>query len=204
MKEEKNMEALILEAATELFLKKGFAATSTTEIAKHAGCNQALVHYYYRTKDKLFEAIFEKKITKFIDSLMVGYDQGLSFEERLAFKIGSHFDMLAENPKLPVLLFSEISTNPHRLGLFREALQDRPQKVLASLNEDLQLEIARGNVREMSVYDLILDIISLNVIMFLMEVPFKAITKMSEAEYKAMLERRKEENITLILKGIKS
>ena len=197
------MEEVILESATELFLKKGFAATSTTEIARHAGCNQALVHYYYRTKDKLFEAIFENKIKKFVQSLLVGFDEGLTFEERLAYKIGSHFDMLAENPKLPVLLFSEISTNPQRLELFKEALKDRPQKVLSSLNVDLQREIAKGNVRQMTVYDLILDIISLNIIMFLMETPFKAITKMSEEDYKDLLERRKEENITLILNGIK-
>lgn len=203
MKEDKNMEEVILESATELFLKKGFAATSTTEIARHAGCNQALVHYYYRTKDKLFEAIFENKIKKFVQSLLVGFDEGLTFEERLAYKIGSHFDMLAENPKLPVLLFSEISTNPQRLELFKEALKDRPQKVLSSLNVDLQREIAKGNVRQMTVYDLILDIISLNIIMFLMETPFKAITKMSEEDYKDLLERRKEENITLILNGIK-
>jgi TetR/AcrR family transcriptional regulator len=203
MNDNKNMEEQILESATTLFLKKGFASTSTTEIAKHAGCNQALVHYYYRTKDKLFEAIFENKIKNFIDSLLVGYDQGLTFEERLAYKIGSHFDMLAENPKLPVLLFNEISTNPQRLELFKAALKDRPQQVLTSLNEDLQREISKGTVREMTVYDLILDIISLNVIMFLMEVPFKAITNMSEDDYKTMLDRRKKENITLILKGIK-
>jgi len=60
------MEQLIVETAERLFLEKGFAMTSTTEIAKEIGCNQALVHYYFRTKAKLFEAIFEKKIKLFI------------------------------------------------------------------------------------------------------------------------------------------
>lgn len=203
MKEDKNMEEQILESATELFLKKGFAATSTTEIARHAGCNQALVHYYYRTKDKLFEAIFEAKIKKFVDSLLAASDEELTFEERLSRKIGSHFDMLAENPKLPVLLFSEVSTNPKRLELFKNALSDKPQQVLDNLGKDLKKEIAKGNVREMTVYDLILDIISLNIIMFLMETPFRAITQISDEDYKSLLERRKEENIQLILKGIK-
>ena len=197
------MEEQILESATELFLKKGFAATSTTEIARHAGCNQALVHYYYRTKDKLFEAIFEAKIKKFVDSLLAASDEELTFEERLSRKIGSHFDMLAENPKLPVLLFSEVSTNPKRLELFKNALSDKPQQVLDNLGKDLKKEIAKGNVREMTVYDLILDIISLNIIMFLMETPFRAITQISDEDYKSLLERRKEENIQLILKGIK-
>jgi AcrR family transcriptional regulator len=203
MKEDKNMEEQILESATTLFLKQGFAGTSTTEIARHAGCNQALVHYYFRTKDKLFEAIFEKKIKKFVSSLLVGFEEGMSFEDRLAYKIGSHFDMLAENPKLPMLLFSEISAKPERLAIFKEALKDRPQQVLRSLDNDLKQEIAQGRVREMSVYDLLLDIISLNIIVFLMETPFKTITSISEKDYKDLLERRKEENIKLILKGIK-
>ena len=56
---EKNMEKAILEAAETLFLEKGFDATSTTQIAKAVGCNQALIHYYFRTKENLFDTIFE-------------------------------------------------------------------------------------------------------------------------------------------------
>ena len=203
MKQDKNMEETILESATELFLKNGYKGTSTTEIAKQAGCNQALVHYYFRTKERLFEAIFKAKINMFVESLLQLSDADLTFEDRLARKIGSHFDLLASNPKLPGLLFSEISTNPDRLESFRNAISDGPQRVLQNLNEDLKAEIAKGNVREMSVYDLFLDIVSLNVIPFLLETPFKTITKISEAEYEELLKRRKEENIKLILKGIR-
>jgi AcrR family transcriptional regulator len=60
-KEEQSMEQAILEAAEKLFLEKGFASTSTTQIAREVGCNQALVHYYYRTKENLFNTIFENK-----------------------------------------------------------------------------------------------------------------------------------------------
>jgi AcrR family transcriptional regulator len=62
---ESSMEQSILDAAEKLFLEKGFAATSTTQIAKEVGCNQALVHYYFRTKDNLFNRIFEKKFSDF-------------------------------------------------------------------------------------------------------------------------------------------
>ena len=57
-----NTEAAILEAAEKLFMEQGFASTTTMQIAKRAGCNQALVHYYFRTKDNLFEKIFEEKV----------------------------------------------------------------------------------------------------------------------------------------------
>ena len=65
-----NMEEAILEKATSLFLEKGFEATSTSEIARSVGCNQALVHYYYRTKERLFERIFQKKIKFLLGSLL--------------------------------------------------------------------------------------------------------------------------------------
>ena len=58
---ELSTEQLILKVAERLFLEKGFAMTSTTEIAKEVGCNQALIHYYFRTKDNLFNVIFENK-----------------------------------------------------------------------------------------------------------------------------------------------
>ena len=203
MKDNKNMEAVILESATELFLKKGFAATSTTEISKHAGCNQALVHYYFRTKDKLFEAIFQTKINMFVESLLQSTPDEESFFDRLAHKIGRHFDLLSKNPKLPGLLFSEIATNPQRIVSIRNAVSDGPQKVLQSLDTDLQNEIAKGTVRQMSVMDLLLYIVSLNVMPFLIEEPFKMITKLSDEEYRVFRAQRREENIKLILKGIK-
>jgi len=203
MKAEKNMEEAILEAATVLFLEKGFATTSTTEIAKKAGCNQALVHYYFRTKERLFEAIFKNKFKVFLESLLVSFEEDMSFEDRLARKISSHFDLIAKNPQLPGLIINELSRNPERLALFRNSLSDVPQRVLASLDKELQEEIAKGNVRPMSVYDLLLNMISLNVMPFILSEPFKSIAQIPDDKFTELLEHRKEENIQIILKGIK-
>ena len=79
MKAVQNMEEAILDAATRLFLQKGFKATSTTEIAREAGCNQALVHYYFRTKERLFEAIFQQKIKFFVGALLDIGEEDLPF-----------------------------------------------------------------------------------------------------------------------------
>ena len=203
MKDEKNMEALIMESATRLFLEKGFASTSTTEIARDAGCNQALVHYYFRTKDKLFEAIFKSKMTLFLKSFLQPGLESLSFEERLGKKIRDHFDLIAANPKLPLLIFSEVNANPERLKLFVNALEATPQQVLKSLDDDLQKEIKAGRVREMTVFELMLNMLSLNITGFLMEGPIKAITGLTDDAYQEMLKRRREENVKIILKGIK-
>ena len=82
-------EKAIIEAAARLFLEKGYASTSTTEIAKEAGCNQAMVHYYFRTKDRLFEAVFADKFQGFVSSIMNISEGDLPFEEKLTQKIGA-------------------------------------------------------------------------------------------------------------------
>jgi AcrR family transcriptional regulator len=99
-----NMEKTILEAAEKLFLEKGFAMVSTTQIAKVAGCNQALVHYYFRTKDRLFEAIFAEKLKTFFSVIFQPQDESLTFEEKLKKYIGAHFDILFSASLRTVLL----------------------------------------------------------------------------------------------------
>lgn len=196
------MEQAILDAATKLFLEKGFKATSTTEIAKVAGCNQALVHYYYRTKDRLFEAIFEKKMKFFIGSLLDISQENIPFKEKLAKKIEAHFNAILEDPQLPLFLFSEINSNPQRLQQLREKLGELPEKVFVQIKSELDAEIALGNIRPITVYDLLLTIVSLNIMIFIAEPVFKTITRISDEDFTKLRERRKKENVNIILKSL--
>ena len=84
IKNELSMEQVILETAERLFLEKGFTATSTTQIAKAVGCNQALVHYYFRTKDNLFNTIFEQKFKMLFENLYASQNFGnIPFPEKV-------------------------------------------------------------------------------------------------------------------------
>ena len=200
---EQNMEQAILETATKLFLEKGFRSTSTTEIAREVGCNQALVHYYYRTKERLFEAIFEKKIKFFIGSLFKIDHEDIPFEKKLTRKIESHFDAIKEEPKLPLFFFNEASSNPNRLQQLRDKLGELPDLVVNQMKNELEAEIKKGNIRPMTIYDLLMTIVSLNIVAFIAEPIFKTITKISDEEYLKLLERRKKENVHIILNSLK-
>lgn len=200
---DQNMEEAILKSATKLFLEKGFKATSTTEIAREVGCNQALVHYYFRTKERLFEAIFEKKMKFFLASLLKFDQQEIPFEEKLKRKIESHFDAIKEDPKLPLFFFNEISTNPSRLHELRENLGELPQKVFGQMKKELDEEITKGKIRQISIYDLLMTIVSLNIAVFLVEPMFKTITQISDDEFKQLREGRKKENVHIILNSLK-
>jgi len=200
---EQNMEKAILDAAEKLFLEKGFAMVSTTQIAKAAGCNQALVHYYFRTKDRLFEAIFAEKLTTFFSVIFQTHDESLSFEEKLKKYIGAHFDMLMANPKLPFLVINELTTNPERIDSLKEMLGQSISYVYGPFQKELDSEIEAGRIRPTAIPDIIYSMVSLNVMAFIGAPIMKKILYLDEDHFKAMLMHRKEENIRIILNGLK-
>ena len=81
-----DMEQSILKVAEQLFLDKGFNRTSTTEIARVVGCNQTLIHYYFRTKENLFNRIFEKKLEQIIPQLFELSQQKVSRKNTTSYR----------------------------------------------------------------------------------------------------------------------
>ncbi len=200
---EQNMEKTIMDAAEKLFLEKGFAMVSTTQIAKAAGCNQALVHYYFRTKDRLFEAIFAEKLKTFFSVIFQPQDESLTFEEKLKKYIGAHFDMLLANPKLPFLVINELTTNADRIDSLKEMLGQSITYVYGPFQQELDAEIAAGRIRPTTIPDIIYSMVSLNVMAFIGAPIMKKVLFLDEKHFKAMLLYRKEENIRIILTGLK-
>lgn len=196
-------EKAIIEAATRLFLEKGFTATSTTEIAKEAGCNQALVHYYFRTKERLFEAVFAEKFQLFTSNILQINQGDYSFEEKLRLKIESHFDMLLENPKLPLLIAYEMNTNPKRLASMKKKLGDLPAVVFGTFQTELDVEIEKGNIRETKVIDLIFNILALNISAFIIGPIMKSFVGLSDEEFHQLLLHRRSENADTIIKSLR-
>ena len=198
-----NTEQMILETAERLFLEKGFAMTSTTEIAREVGCNQAMVHYYFRTKEKLFEHIFEKKMKNFITPFLQADSGNLPFEEQLKNLIEAHFDFIKNNPKIPFLFFNELLTNPKRLESLKNKIADLPQSVIFKLDRDLQAEIEKGTIRPISIIDLLISILSLNVMIFLISPVLKNITNVADKDFNQIIESRRMENVLIILRSLK-
>ena len=206
--EDKNnpvMEEVILETAERLFLEKGFALTSTTEIAKEVGCNQALIHYYFRTKDNLFNTIFEQKFRLFFQHVFeLGNLDDLSFTDKLKHIIESHFDMLKANPKLPLLIIREFSRRPEQLHVLKEKLQAIPQKLFEKMNTELDAEIASGKIRPTTILDLLLSILSLNISLFLLMPIFSEVMSMNDVQKEFVIQHRRNEHVTIILNSMRA
>jgi TetR/AcrR family transcriptional regulator len=205
IKHEQSLEQTILEVAERLFLERGFAQTSTTEIAKEVGCNQALIHYYFRTKDNLFNVIFEQKFKDFFQGIFEIRNIGnLQFLEKLKYIIESHFDLLVKNPKMPSLILNEISRQPDQLNMFKEKLHLLSEKIFVELNEELQIEIEKGTIRNISLIDLLFTMVSLNVALFVMMPVVEKLFEWNETQKQFMIAHRRAENVDFILKSLRS
>lgn len=108
-------EERILLAARTVFLRKGYYGARMQEIADEAGINKALLHYYYRSKDRLFEVIFLQAFRKFfplVSDILSGPEP---WAEKIAHFTGNYIDLLHQNPYLPQFILSEVSRNPENL-----------------------------------------------------------------------------------------
>lgn len=205
IKEGQNMEQAILEAAEKLFLEKGFASTSTTQIAREVGCNQALVHYYYRTKENLFNTIFETKFKMLFEHIFRAqvFDENLSFADKLKRVVQSHFDMLIENPKVPLLVVNELSRMPENLKHLRDKLQNIPSQMLIQFSRELNAEIEAGRARKVEVMDIVLTLVTLNAGFFMMLPMARGIMQLDEDQVKQLIAHRREENATAVINFLK-
>lgn len=200
---ELSTEQAIMEAAEELFQENGYARTSTTAIAKKAGCNQALVHYYYRSKENLFGLVFRKKISVFLSFFLQVSNEDLPFEEKLAKRMAAHFDMIRANERLPVMFFNEIATNGELAKKILENFSDLPLPVVLQLQSELDAEFAAGRICNIQATDLIFNIFSMNIMTFLTKPLVQMFTQSTDEVMEQLLDERKASNIQTILRSLK-
>lgn len=205
MKKNDNTEELILQAAEELFLQKGYSATSTTDIARRIGCNQSLIHYYFRTKDALFERILIGKMSYILHHISAPLESDSPFEEKLRNIVSQYFDFLAANRNLPLFLLNEIISNEknRRFIVEREISNPHISRFFLQFDRCVKQEIEAGRIRSIETIDLMLNIISL-VVMSFVSLPFYCDICGNPDAADTYLASRRNEICTLILNGVKS
>ena len=141
---DKLTEEKIFEAATEVFVEKGMDGARMQDIANQAGINKALLHYYYRTKEKLFTAVFEMIARKIFRKFAPVFDENLSLEDKIRFFFKEHITFLQENPGLPGFILNEVNRHPERI-----------KKLLASVDfENLWLKLYEQHKEELKRYNI--------------------------------------------------
>ena len=128
----------------------------------------------------------------------------MGFEDKIRHLINSHFALLEHNPQIPLLIIRELSRKPEQVALLREKLRELPEKLFAALNDDLQAEIKAGRVRPVSLIDIMIPAISMNVALFVMMPVVEQVLQMDEGQKKNLIEHRRNANVDFILHSIRA
>lgn len=198
--QQRDTEALILQAAEKEFLEKGYSGAKTTTIAEAAGVTHAMFHYYFRTKDKLFEKIVAEKMGQLKELMFsaIGNEE-LPLKERIKQGVERHFDFIAANPLLPRFFFNELYLNPARVEDTKADIITMATVLLDNLQIVIDHEAEQGHCNRVDARMLLLDIISLNIFPFVAEPILSGILASSNESITDMLEQRKQENVRTIL-----
>jgi AcrR family transcriptional regulator len=176
-------------AAKEVFHKKGFAATRTRDIAETAGINLALLNYYFRSKEKLFNIIMFESVTGFIQSLsQIFNDKQTTLDKKIEGLVSNYIDMLTENPDIPLFLLSEIRSKPQeivaKLGL--------KEMVMKSFFMQQFMEAQKaGKIPPVSPLHFICNLMGMTVFPFVASPIIKGIGDISDKSFNELMAERK-------------
>ena len=196
-------EQQILEAAEKEFLEKGYNGARTTSIAKAADVTHAMLHYYFRTKEQLFEHIIDKKMSEIVPLMTHLFgNSDLPLVKRIEEAVSVHFDFVVANPDLPRFLINEVLPHKERCDLFRSKIEN-----VLYLVDNLQREVneaaASGEVEQFNVLLLFQSVLSLNIFPSVMANMIENLLGDNGQSMKEVLAQRKAENIELIMRRIK-
>jgi TetR/AcrR family transcriptional regulator len=193
-----NTENHILIAAREVFIAKGFEGARMQEIADHAGINKALLHYYFRSKDKLFEAVFSEVASNLFPAMKQMLEADLELKEKIALFIRIYLKALQENPFIPAFILNTLNTNPDSFLKYIKKAGLNPKLLQKQIDD----EIARGIIRTIKAEHLIVNIIAMCIFPFVARPIVQNIFDMNNDEYQAYLASRQTEIVDFVLKSI--
>ncbi len=192
-------EEKILAAAKKVFLAKGMAGARMQDIADEMGMNKALLHYYFKTKEQLFEVIFKQTVGTFIPRLKAMLISDLSLQEKIENFCTNYIQMVIENPYLPLFILNELNKQPAQFihKMFGGNVPD-----LNKFTEQLEKEIRARRIKPISPVHLIMNMMSMCIFPFIGKPMFNAILGMDELQFRLAMEQRKKEIPKFIIDSI--
>lgn len=182
--EELSTEDKILIAASKVFTEKGFSGTRTRDIAEEAGINLALLNYYFRTKEKLFEQVMKVKIVLLFGQIIpIVTNEKTSLDEKIDLASVKYFDILTKNPNLPIFVLSEIQKKTSDVKSILPF-----EKVL---NNSYLMKQIKERKPDVNPFHFLLNFLSMTVFPFLGKPILQSFDLMNDAEFQQFVEERK-------------
>ncbi len=198
---EQNTEERILEAARLVFIEKGFDGARMQEIADKANINKAMLHYYYRTKDKLFKRVFEDAFKSFVPRMGTILLSDNDILEKIRLFISNYIDLLIEHPFLPLFIMKEVSRNPK---IIENIIPFKFSEAIEVFQVFIDDEFAKGKIKKVNVIHLIINIVSLCIFPFVAQPMLTTLFDIESEEYKLLMIDRKNEVFNIIKLWLRS
>jgi AcrR family transcriptional regulator len=200
-KKDATTEEKIMEAARKVFVRQGMAGARMQEIADEAGINKAMLHYYFRSKEMLFEMIFRQSAQKLFPKLNIIFESDMPLFQKIEKFVGEYIDVIQENPYLPMFVLGEMNKNPD--GFYRKMKHEldfpKPDKFLQQINK----EVKEGRIRPVHPLQLLMNIISGTIFPFMARPMFQMHIGLTDAQFKEFIQHRKTEFARFIIDAIK-
>lgn len=205
---DRDTEQRILDAAHTVFVRRGTAGARMQEIALEAGVNKALLHYYFRNKNRLAEAVFRRVATGLFAraGAILGGDDDLETKVRLI--IGVYIDQLSRTPYVPGYVIGELTQHPDRAHQLLDAVRHFRDEAhapdfIAALGRQLRSESRRGAIRPIGVEQFIVNLVSLCIFPFAARPLIGTVLQLDERGFARFVEERKRTLPTFFLNALR-
>lgn len=197
----KGAEEKILVAARKVFTTKGMAGARMQDIADEAGINKALLHYYFRDKDKLFEVVFMEEAQKFFPKINAIFNSDVPLFEKIENFVNEYIDEMQDNPYLPWFVMNEVNRDPDQF-LYKIWGKDNlpnPGKFL----EQIEKEIKKGTIKRIHPMHLFMNLLSMTIFPFVARPMMIRNMQMSDTQFTQVMEQRRKEIPKFIIDSIR-
>jgi len=199
-KKKDTTEGQILEAAKNVFQQKGMDGARMQEIANEAGINKALLHYYYRSKELLFEAVFKNAFSLLAPQLNGILNDDSSIEDKIRNFTLNYLTFMNKHPYLPKFLIHEINRNPNFIFKMKD-ITGFPN--LDKFKKQVANEVETGTIKCIKAEQLFINIMALNIFPFVATPLIQAFANIDDQVFKQLMEERKTEVADFIIQSIK-
>ena len=192
-------EELILEAAQAVFLEKGLAGARMQEIADRAGINKALLHYYFRSKEKLSELIITRAVGALLPRVLAVLETDQDLFAKIRQVAGEYVTFVSRNSFMPLFIINEVNRNPQ---FFLKASVQHEKARIDTFRRQVEEAVAQGRIRPISSAQLLMNLMSLVMFPFLGKPIFQAALGLSEGDFQLEMERRRTEVAEFVIRAI--
>lgn len=191
-------ESRILDAAKAVFIRRGTSGARMQDIAEEAGVNQALLHYYFRSKEKLSEAVFRDTAGRMFPALIQIVGSDMSLTEKIDLIVDTYLTQMTRTPFIPGYVISELHHHPERIRQLLGQLADGDISTLTKpafdrLEKQLSAEARAGHIRRMNAPQFFVNLVSLCIFPFAARPMLHAAFGFDDDDFASFIEQRRKD-----------